>query len=288
MFALLLYQTGTFLARILPQRVSKAIDWTIGQVSCLVRWKTKRVVAENLRIVHAGRLPDAELRRKSRRVIMNFARCIHVFLKMPSYRWDELQKLCDFSEFYKAVEPLGEKPAFIITTAHIGPFELGGLCLSRMGYKVHTVALDHPSRRVTGFYDARRREVGVMAYPVTDSFEVLKQALDRGEVVALLTDRSYGRAKRRHSFFGIDVELPVGYLVLAVRCRVPVLTGAILLDSHDRFKYVHGGVYFPPGGMDESSQVVFLQDRCVSDFERIIERYSEQWFHFRPLKQKTG
>jgi lauroyl/myristoyl acyltransferase len=157
-----------------------------------------------------------------------------------------------------------------------------------MGYKVHTVALDHPSEQVTDFYDQRRREVGVMAYPVADSFPVLKEALEQGEVVALLTDRSYGRAKRRHKFFGLEVDLPIGYLVLAIRCKVPVLTGAILLDASDRFKYVHGGVYYPPEGMDEAGQIAALQEKCVADFERIIEQYSEQWFHFRSLEENQG
>lgn len=216
---------------------------------------------------------------------MNFARCIRVFLEMPNYEWESLKKRCDFTDFSKATAALGEKQPFIITSAHIGPWELGGLCLSRMGYKVHTVALDHPSKRVTRFYDERRKSVGIMAYPVADSFALLKEALDNREVVGLLTDRSYGRAKKRCRFFEVELELPIGYLVLAVRCKVPVITGAIILDGGDGFKWVHGGVHYPPKDGDDSEKIEILQKKCVSDFEKIIEGHSEQWFLFRPLVQ---
>ncbi len=77
--------------------------------------------------------------------------------------------------------------------------------------------------------------------------------------------------------------MPIGYLVLAIRCEVPVITGAIVLDGKDRFKYVRGGVHYPPDAGDDEKKIEILQDKCLGDFERIIEAYSDQWFRFRPL-----
>lgn len=285
MIAFLLYKAGSYLSRVLPFKMPEFIAWTIGQFSCLFRRRTRRLVEENLRIVHGDTLSRRELRKKSRRVIMNFARCILVFLKIPTYEWSALKARCDLSGFERAVAALGERPVFIVVSAHVGPWELGGLCLSRLGYKVHTAALDHPSKRVTRFYDEQRRRVGVAGHPLGNAFENLQEALEKKEIVALLTDRAYGKARRPNSLFGVESEFPIGYLLLSVRCNVPVVTGAILLESGDRFRYVHGGVHFPPGEGGEIEKVDFLQAKCLGDFEKIIEAHSEQWFRFTPLKR---
>jgi KDO2-lipid IV(A) lauroyltransferase len=284
MIALLLYQAGSFFSRILPFKLPELIAWTIGRVSCLFRVKTRRVVVDNLRIIHGGRFDERELRRMSARVIMNFARSILVFLKMPHYHWDELKERVDFSEFDRAVAELGGKPVFVLASAHVGPWELGGLCVSRRGFTVHTVALAHPSGHVTRFFDRRRRRVGVHAHPLSGAYPALREAVDRGEIVALLIDRAYGKSRKKHRFFGVESELPIGHLVLSVRCGVPVITGIIVFEDGGRFRYVHGGTHQPPASGEESDRLEALQDRCVEDLQRLLRDHSEQWFRFVPLE----
>ena len=83
--------------------------------------------------------------------------------------------------------------------------------------------------------------------------------------------------------FGVESEFPIGYLLLSVRCDVPVITGAIVLAGEKKFKYVHGGVHFPPKEGGEIEKVDQMQTRCLADFENIIKAHSEQWFRFTPL-----
>jgi KDO2-lipid IV(A) lauroyltransferase len=272
------------LGRILPAKVSDAIGWIIGQVSCLVRRGTRRDVEANLQIIHGGSLSKKELRRLSRRVIMNFARSIVVFLKLPTYRWDELCDRVDMSEFEAAVAELGERPVFMLTSIHMGPWELGGLCLSRLGFKIHTVALDHPSEQVTRFFDQRRRSIGVINHPMRGSYTILKDALKSGESVAFLVDRAYGATQKRFDFLGVRAKLPLGHLFLSGSTGVPVMTGAMVFEDGDRFKFLHGGVHFPPReGTEDFDKLEDLQAECLKDFERIIREHSDQWFQFKPL-----
>lgn len=283
MIGFLFYHLGAFFSRLLPRPVPQWIARVIGEGNYVLRPRTRRVVLENLRVIHGGTLPEQELRRRAHRVFINFSRAIQLFLELPFMRWEELAARCDLDAFHKALEESGASHSFVIASAHLGPWELGGYCLSRLGFGVHTVALEHPSKWVTGFYTGRRARLGVQAYPMEGSFYRLKEALDGGGCVALLVDRAYGKAKKRFTLFGVEAEFPLGHLMLAVRGSVPVLTGALVFEGRDRFRYVHGGTHRVEVGGDERERVERVQEACLRDLEGIIRAHSDQWCHFRPL-----
>ncbi|MCK5619238.1 MAG: lysophospholipid acyltransferase family protein [Candidatus Krumholzibacteria bacterium] len=288
MFTYGLYKAGSFFARVLPLRISEAITWTIGQVSCLVRLGTRRNVEHNLKIIHGGGLTKRELRRMSRRVVMNFSRTIMVLLKLPAYRWEEIRERIDMSELESAIASLGERPAFLAASLHMGPWELGGLCLSRTGHKMHTVSLDHPSVNVTRFFDQRRRSIGVINHPMRKSYTILKEALEKGDCVGLLVDRAYGATHKRFEFFGAQQPFPLGHLFLSASTGVPIITCALVFDRGDRFKFVYGGLHFPPTeGTEDLDKLEELQAECLRDFEKIIREYSDQWFLFERLAEPS-
>jgi lauroyl/myristoyl acyltransferase len=269
---------------VLPWKLPETIAWTIGQFSCLFRRKTRRNVEHNLGIIHGESLSPGQRRRMSRRVVMNFSRAILVFLKLPNYEWPEIRDRVDMSDLEAVLASLGERPAFLLASLHMGPWEVGGLCLSRRGYKLHTVALDHPTRQVTDFFDHRRRRIGVINHPMRKSYGALKEALEGGDCVALLVDRAYRASSKRFRFFGVDQKFPMGYLMLAGSTGVPIITGALVFADGDRVRYVQGGVHHPPPeGTRDIDKLEELQEACLRDFEEIIRKHSDQWFHFWPL-----
>jgi KDO2-lipid IV(A) lauroyltransferase len=286
MLGVLLYHLGSFFSRVLPGDIPQTIARILGEASWLTRVRTRRVIRDNLRRVHRNELSEAELSRCVRRTILNFARCIQIFLELPSMKWEDVRERCDFSEFLAEAEAI-DGP-FIVTTAHVGPWELGGYCLSRMGYRLHTVALDHPSRHVTRFFSRRRAMFGIHAYPLKHSFPRLVSAIEAGDCVALIVDRAYGNARQRATFFGVTRDFPLGHAILSVRTGAPVMVGAIVLDGYGRFRYVHGGTHRPDPGLEEPERIGRLQQACLSDLEPIVRRHSDQWFHFRRLEARGG
>ena len=278
------YHLGAFFTRFAPKWVCRSITWTLAEVNCWLRPLTLRLLQENLALIH----PDwtlAERRAAARRTIHQFARSILVFLELPFFRPDEIFARCDIDGLREQMNALPAGQGFIIAAGHIGPWELGGYCVSRMGHVVNTVALDHPSAAVTKFFSDRRDYVGVRAHPVGGSFTVLKDAVTRGECVALLIDRAYGKAKKSAVFFGVRKDFPLGHVLLSVRTGAPILTGALVFDGKERFRYVPGGTYWPDTALDEFDRLDALQESCVRDLERIIRAHSEQWFHFFPLSE---
>ena len=276
------YHLGAFFCRFTPDWFCRGITWTLAEMNWRLRPGTRRTVPENLRIIHPE-WTDGERRRVARQVVHNFANSILLFLQLPFFDPDELFARCDMSALRAELEKLGDKRAFVMATAHVGPWELGGFALTRMGYNVHTVALDHRSARVTDFYSERRSYVGVRAHSLSGSFMELKEAIDHGDCVALMIDRAYGKAKKRFSMFGVATEFPLGHLVLAARGKAPVLTGVVVFDGPKRFRYVHGGTHFPDENDDEFEKLERLQESCLRDLESLIRAHSDQWFHFIPI-----
>ena len=188
------YHLGAFFCRFTPDWFCRGITWTLGEINWRLRPGTRRTVRENLRIIHPE-WSERERRRVSRQVVHNFANSILLFLQLPFFDPEELFARIDVSAFRAELEKLGEKRALIVATAHLGPWELGGFALTHMGYTVHTVALDHRSPQVTKFYSDRRAYVGVHAHQQAGSISILREAIKRGEAVALMIDRAYGKGE---------------------------------------------------------------------------------------------
>jgi KDO2-lipid IV(A) lauroyltransferase len=280
------YHLGAFFTRFAPKWVCRAITWTLAEVNCWLRPATRRIMEANLALIHPE-WTAAERRRMARRIIFEFANSIFLFLELPFLKPDEILARCELSGLREQLAELEPGRGFVIATAHIGPWELGGYCLTHMGHTVHTVALDHPSKQVTKFFSDRRDYVGVKAHPLGGSFGELLDAVERGDCVALLIDRVYGRARKSSVFFGVKKDFPLGHLVLSARTGAPILTGALVFDGKDRFRYVPGGTHWPEDGLDEFDRLDALQEKCVRDLERIIHAHTEQWFHFFPLVEGT-
>jgi KDO2-lipid IV(A) lauroyltransferase len=276
------YHLGAFCCRFAPDWVCRAITWTLAEIFWRVRPDILRLVEANLAIIHPE-WTAAERRTMARRTIHQFANSILLFLQLPFFKPEQLFARCDIDGLRAHIAEVGPDRGFIIAAAHIGPWELGGYCLTQMGHTVHTVAFDHPSKAVTKFFSDRRDYVGVRAHPLGGSFNELLDAVRHGDCVALLIDRAYGRVRKRSRFFGVMKDFALGHLVLSARSGAPILTGALVFDGKDRFRYVRGGTHWPDESLDEFDRLDALQEKCVRDLERIIHAHSEQWFHFFPL-----
>lgn len=273
------YHLGAFFTRFAPKWLCRSITWTLAEANCWLRPLTRRVLQQNLALIHPA-WTNAERRFIARRIIHQFSSSIMLFLELPFFKPDEVFARCELSELRAQIAEVGQGKGFIIASGHIGPWELGGYCVTQMGHRVNTVALDHPSKEVTKFFSQRRDYIGVNALPIGGSFSELQDAIYRGECVALLIDRAYGKARKQSLFFGVMKDFPLGHLVLSSRTGAPIMTGALVFDGKDRFRYVRGGVHWPDPNLDEFDRLDALQELCVRDLERIIKAHTDQWFHF--------
>lgn len=284
MLAVLFYKLGAFLTRLLPERLSASIAASLGYFQYYMRIRTRRNLIRNLELIFGSQIDRPACRRITRAAFMNFAECIRLFLKLPWIDPVEFARSGDFSSFDAVLDKLEPGKGFIIVSAHLGLWELGGVYLKNRNIRLHTVTLDHPTRQVTNFFNERRRKANSVCYPLDGSFPELKKALDDGECVALLIDRDYKTTNKQYTFFGLPLSLPTSHLLLAAKCGVPIVAGAFFLEPNGRYKGLFGGPYHISGNPDRLAAMEEVQKQCLGDLEELIRAHPDQYFNFEKLQ----
>jgi lauroyl/myristoyl acyltransferase len=279
MISFLLYKSGAVLANRLPVRLSEQLTAFLSTSQYYLRFGSRRNVIRNMRLV-AGCDDPREARRLAKAVFSNFGRSIYAFLRLPSLLNGEPKAACEYGGVDDLVRTLTKQGGFVIAGPHVGPWEMAGACLSALGLKIHTAALAHPSRRVSEFFDERRGAAGIVCHPVGNSFGALCDAVKRGECVALLIDRAYGKPRGSYTMFGREVALPAGHAAIAVHCGVPVLTAVCVFGEKGGLRFVFRGPHYPDPSKGEDAAVEEIHGRCRADMEELIRAFPEQWFHF--------
>ncbi len=195
----------------------------------------------------------------------------------------DLTECCDIDAARETLRQLDAGGGFVLAGPHVGPWEIGGACLSSMGLGIHSVASEHPSKNVTRFFEDRRKKMGIQCHPRGKSYGALAQALKTGDCAALLIDRDFGRERKKYSLFGRPFGLPSGHAALAVRCRVPIVTAVCVFAGDGKLKLELRGPYHPNMSLGENAAMEDLMNRCRLDIEWFVRKYPDQWFNFEPI-----
>lgn len=125
------------------------------------------------------------------------------------------------------IEALAEGRGLLLLGAHVGSFELCRVVgADRAGLAVNIVMHAGNADKITTWMreTAPDRAPNVIAPGRPETMLQIRDALARGEIVAMLGDRPIGRtATQRLPFLGAHAEFPTGPLRLALALRVPVV-----------------------------------------------------------------
>jgi len=247
-------------------------------VALIFRWthpKVVRIVERNLeRIEKAMDRPYDPLMVPE--VFQAFARSVYEFVSLPHRSTTEIlarYKVVRGGEYLHRREGEG----LLILSAHLAGWEMGGAWLAQHLGPFHTVALEHPSARVTRYFTERRAQRGIIVHPLGRSYRPLLEALQRGETVVLLCDRLFGSSGTEVEFFGHKAKFPDGYLRLALEARARVLPiFARRVGSLTELRVEK------PLRVEEGKERETLQT-IVTLLESHVARNPEQWARFTPL-----
>jgi predicted LPLAT superfamily acyltransferase len=122
-------------------------------------------------------------------------------------------------------EFLDRGQGIILLGAHLGSWELGGHLLTHLGSPVNLVVLEREAARVRELFD-RALQAKSFRLLTTDEHPLrsipIVAALRRGEIVALLGDRSFGGADLAAPFLGGTARFPLGPYRLAAATGAPI------------------------------------------------------------------
>ena len=189
--------------------------------------KRHRLVAEdNLRRAFPGRYSQAELEHVVRAVYVHFASIIieiaHIARRLRDTTWHQHIRLRNTEPIVRLM--LGGRPV-ILMTAHLGNWEMAGYSMAVFGFKPYSVAraLDNPylERLIRMF----RTRTGQEIIYKRGAFDQVSAVMQRGALVAFLSDQDAGQRGVFVDFFGRPASSHKGVALLSLEHDAPVCVG---------------------------------------------------------------
>ncbi|MDD5285871.1 MAG: lysophospholipid acyltransferase family protein [Desulfuromonadaceae bacterium] len=174
----------------------------------------------------------------------------------------------------------------ILVSPHLGNWELGGLGLADLGYKINVLTFREPDEKVNELRESSRRERGIGFIYVdrhdTSPLAIIEavNALRRNEVLALLGERDGSSHTIRIDFFGEPADIPVGPAYLSLASGAPVIPVFVPMERGKYSTLMDEAIYFRGGHGRHNEAIRSGMERLVSVFESYIRKYPDQWYNF--------
>jgi predicted LPLAT superfamily acyltransferase len=170
--------------------------------------------------------------------------------------------------------------------AHMGSFEIPRfLAQEAHGLTVRLAMFEENARKMSAVYNAMSVEgaMPVVALGRPDSMLRIEEALDRGEMVGILADRTFSeKGTLRRSFLGGEAAFPLGPFRLAALLGRPVVLMFCVRGDDGRYE-----VHFEPlpaGRAEPGERRSAALERSVQAFASRLEHHCRRapynWFNF--------
>lgn len=274
----------SLLTRLVPRGAIPFFAWIAGLVSYLLAGEQRRGVRHNMRIVTGQQAVEPLVLS----TMYKFCRNWCDVMLMTRLRGPRLQALIGRRSNPVPLETaLAAGTGAILISPHLGTWELGGLGLADLGYRVNVLTFREPDEQVNLQRKQVREQRGIgVIYVDRDDSSPLAiieavNALRRNEIVCLIGDRDGSSNTVTVPFFGRTTALPAGAAHLALATGAPVIPVFVVLESDGRYATLMEEAIFFKAVSGHNRQVVRQGMTCLAAvFERYIRQYPDQWYNF--------
>jgi KDO2-lipid IV(A) lauroyltransferase len=273
-----------FFTRLVPRWLIPPFAALAAVLSYLLAGPQRRGQRANLRVV-TGRQQVELLLLSS---MYKFCRNWCDLVLMSRLRGERLQALIGRRSNPQPLEAaLAAGSGAILISPHLGTWELGGLGLADLGYRVNVLTYREPDELVNEQRKQVReaRGIGVIYVDRDDSSPLAiieaVNALRRNEIVCLIGDRDGSSNTVVVPFFGHPTPLPAGAAHLALATGAPVIPVFVVLENDGRYATLMDEAIFFKGSHGQNAVAVQTgMTRLAAVFERYIRQYPDQWYNF--------
>lgn len=277
------YKAGSFVARLLPDRVVSAGARGVGRLAVHLAPKRRAQVERNARRVDPS-ITGAALRRAVRETFQSYARYYEESFRLPGTSPADLDAGMSVEGYEHVEAALAGGRGAILAMPHLGGWEWSGFWLTQVKEIPVTVVVEQldPPELFEWFTELRRSFGFEIVALGPEAGTASMRALKANHVLGLLCDRDLGGTGPEVTFFGETTTLPGGPAMLALRTGAPILPTAVYFDG-PRARH---GVVLPP--LDTTRQGALRADvrrvtqELAEALEDLIRRAPEQWHLLQP------
>jgi KDO2-lipid IV(A) lauroyltransferase len=257
-------------------RATSSLDYALAA-------KRRHAVHSNLDRILASGSPGRDRDRTARAIFESYHRFVLEYLAQRTLDARALDTRFRFHGMETLYAALARGRGAVVSAPHVGNWELGGLAIARLGFRVHVVTGVQFHARVTGLARLLKERARIRVSTPRDGFRPLLRTLRDSGLVVLLTDGDVFVRSVETEFFGRPVRFPVGPALLARR------SGAALLFAHAARRPEGGhhvffdGLELPRPELPVREDLLRLTRLVAAAQERIIASHLDQWCVFRPV-----
>ncbi len=272
-------------ARHIPTPIANFIGDRIAD--WLFYYKSENIVPEQIKNLDHVLGPDISLRQK-RRVVRKLWRRHGRFL-LDLFRFERMSdakiasRVPEFVGLDNIKHAIEAGKGAIILTAHIGHWELGGILLKYLGFKVNIVQYLYESEEQNRLLDRNKEIRGIRIISADDpaGFALSTyNALKRNEIVAIQGDRDLNKSGIRADFFGKPATFPKGPMLLAMKTGAPLIPAFTIMGEDGKYHPIAERPIDMTVTGDIDADLRANISKIVSIFEKYVRSHPEQWFNF--------
>lgn len=281
-----LFLLGYYIAVIFPENVGYLIATVIGGSYYTLVKADQRIFYANLMRAFDNKITKQEADLYGRRSIINFSKYLVDFFRFGKIneRFIKERVTVDGREYLDEALLLGK--GVIILSSHIGNWELGGAVISKLGYKLDAIALDHKDGRVTDLFVRQRQLCGVSVIKMGINLRNCFRTLRENRLLAILADRDFSEGGGISiDFFGKPAVLPKGPAAFAIKTGAPIVPSFMVRNRDNTFKLIFEKpiCYNNHTNDKESDRIRNCMACYIAVIEKFIQRYPDQWHAFRKI-----
>jgi KDO2-lipid IV(A) lauroyltransferase len=274
-----LMSLATLLQISLPRWFMVWLATLLGNLFFLIEKNRRNLIYENMNHILGSKATAQKKKRYTRQLFINYSICMADLLRAPLLTKEKLLSMVEFQGIENFDKALAKGEGAVLITAHIGNWDLAGVYMSHLGYKLIAVVEPIP-KGVSAAMNRYRGLGGMELVPLTDK-DIMNQVLVQKKVLVLLADRDLTGRGFELTFFDAKRYFPKGPAALALKYKVPLVFGYFILDKGKPYK----GVIEPEIIYKETGEfyqdVNNLTELIVQRINRLVAEHPDQWFVFK-------
>lgn len=184
----------------------------------------------------------------------------------------------------------------ILISAHIGNWEIAGQLLNRLNTTFNILMYENEHENIKKYMSEveKKKNVNIIAIKDGEMGHIIElhNAFSRNELVVLHGDRFRDGSKTYEAMFlGKKAHFPAGPFIMAAKFAVPVTFVFAVKETSTHYHFfatepIQLKRTRTEAQTDEAAQG--LLDSYISEFEKMVHRYPEQWFNYYAFWKEQG
>ncbi len=240
----------------------------------------RNAVANNLKAIFPEK-SSAEIKRITKKVFINFGKYLADFLRFSKMDGNFIKSKVKVEGLQYVDEVLKQGKGIIAITAHLGNWELAGITMGLLGYKIMGVVLAHSDSKVDRFFNHQRMINNLEVCTLGRAAYFCLEALKENKMIALVADRDFTEHGIVIDFLNKKAMLPRGPAAIHLKTGAPIIGGFLVRCPDDTFKFTFEKPFTFKLSGDKEKDIEIITKHYAQTIEKYIKQYPEQWYMFR-------